>query len=310
MAHNDESGSGDKSHTVINQWSKPSVILTGLPVFSGKSGENVREFFTKIAQRARIDGWSEKQTVGVIKYQLSGEAFELAETEDLFRDEDTTYEELEKFLLNKYQKKIVPGSGLLRISRCYQNARESILDYASRLKIVGRDLYRENLELIDVENKAELDATKRRHDLDLTSQFQKGINPEIAKIVIFELHRNARASFDEVVTLAQQAETSYDMLNLNKRTNEWRVNEMHPREESANREFNDRQNIQCYKCRKYGHTANKCRSKGDMRCYNCNKIGHKQYECRQAIRRSENRNVRANNTNIRERKSLNENRSC
>ncbi|GLV32931.1 uncharacterized protein CBL_09007 [Carabus blaptoides fortunei] len=45
--------------------------LVGIPQFSGKSNENIKEFFSKIAQRARIDAWSEQQTLAVVKYHLT-----------------------------------------------------------------------------------------------------------------------------------------------------------------------------------------------------------------------------------------------
>lgn len=273
---------------IVNMWAKSSVTLAGLPVFSGKPHENVREFLTKIAQRSKLDNWSESQTVTAIKYQLTGEAFELAESEDLFREEDTTYEKIEKFFSDKYRPKVIPGRGILKLNSCVQSAKETISEYATRLKITGRELYRENMSSIDSTNDADVRATNKRHTKDLIQQFQRGINSDIAKIVIFELHKEPRDTFEEVVELAQQAETSCEMLSLTRRHNEWRVHETNTHENRFPHNYRDPRNLKCYNCHKFGHMAINCRQKNELRCYGCNKLGHKRYECRQTASSSVN----------------------
>ena len=47
-------------------------------------------------------------------------------------------------------------------------------------------------------------------------------------------------------------------------------------EDAVEEEATGRSNIQCYKCKKYGHYANNCNS---YKCYNCGRIGHYARDC-------------------------------
>lgn len=295
-------GNTSRSSPVVNVWSKPSITLSGLPIFSGKPGENIKEFLAKITQRAVIDNWSEEQTVTIIKYQLTGEAFELLESEDLIQDADVTFKAIEKLLLSKYTKKIIPGQGLFKLSKCTQLHKESVSEYTTRLKIIGRDLLKENMATIDLTQDADVQATKRRHEKDLVQQFQRGLNPDIAKLIVLELLRNPKATFDEVVELAQQAEVSNEILQQPKRSNEWRVCETTERRSNIpdrrgvfnNGNYHERR---CLKCNQKGHLANNCRNMVSIKCFKCGRTGHKQYECRQPSNysRSSDNNQSSNN---------------
>lgn len=276
--------------SVVSMWTKPKINLAGLPVFSGKPGENIKEFFAKIGQRAAIDRWTREETANIIKYQLTGEAFELLDSEEILRDSDVTPVQIEKFLFSKYTRKVIPGQGLLKLNKCIQNQKELVSEYATRLKIVGRELLKENMSTVDPTDDADVRATKKRHEKDLILQFQRGVNPDLAKMIVFEMARNPVNSFEEAVELAQQAELSSEVLQQSRRQNEWKVLETDERPPIAqaqhgsynrNAQYNNK-NLKCFKCSKIGHTARECRSTNIVKCYSCGKPGHYSNECRQA----------------------------
>jgi hypothetical protein len=66
----------------------------------------------------------------------------------------------------------------------------------------------------------------------------------------------------------------------------WKESGQHANREHGESKSNDNQDEkpQCYKCKRYGHTANNCRSnngeKNKVKCFKCDKLGHIAKNCR------------------------------
>lgn len=272
----DQSNLNITNNTDINIPSRTiGHTLVGIPEFGGRKHENIKEFFSKIEQRAKIDQWTEKQTLSVLKYHLTGHAFNYLETEPKLNEPELSYAEFKQALLKKFGRRVIPGQGQINLSRCVQQPKETIDQYATRLKMTGNDLLKEDLGLVENNDPSGVAAMRRKHEKELIMQFQRGISQEVYKCVMMEISKNPKITFEEVVELAEQANNNLRLTRLQEgRVNYFerkgddtrRLARREPQKSSSRtenwRQQNQQTTIKCYRCNQMGHIARFCSKNG------------------------------------------------
>lgn len=269
-------GAGTSNPTVpaiISATYPLGMIAATLESFSGKDA--VR-YFEKMEQRSSLDGWSEEQTLKLIKFKLTGEAYNFFKADPTL--DTLTFNDLKARFIRKFLPIKLPGEAQLNFSRCYQRQDESVSSYCTRLKSLGAQLLKEDLEGADVDEVAGL---KRKNKDILISQFKIGLRKDLLKEVGILLLREPDLDLEKAEQIVKLQETTQMMV--------------HGKEKSS-RVFQINQEKKCFQCGKTGHIARECRSGNGQEeeansysksCSNCGKRGHLANECRSGHRREQ-----------------------
>lgn len=211
------------------------MIANTVESFSGK--ENVREYFEKIELRARLDNWDRQITVDIIRYRLSGEAYRFLKSDLHLESHDISYEELKEKFMKRLSPITVPGESLIKLTRCYQRHDETVSNFVSRLKILGAEILREDLE----NSLAYEDAGIKRKCKELVlHQFKSGLKRDLIRNLGPLLMRTQNLSIEQAEEFARQEELNQIMLQNRQPSHLVGT-------------------VTCFKCGRPNHYANRCR---------------------------------------------------
>lgn len=214
------------------------MIANTVDCFSGR--ERVREYFDKIELRARLDNWDEKTTLNIIKYRLTGNAYQFYKSDSTLDSELVGYATFKERLIKKFSPVTLPGEALLNLTKCYQRHEESVAHFVIRLKTFGADILKEDLLAAKPNEKAGLE--KKCNELVL-NQFRIGLKRELLRQLGPVLMRTEHLTIEKAEEYARQEELNDLMLRNRQPT----VPVM-----AVN-------SITCYQCGKTGHVARNCR---------------------------------------------------
>lgn len=253
------------------------MIAATLDSFSGK---NAVQYFEKLERRSNLDGWTEGQTLQLAKFKLEGEAY------NFFKSDPTldalTYADLKNKFITKFLPIKLPGEAQLNFSRCYQRQDESVSSYCTRLRSLGTQLLKEDLEGA---TRDEVPGLKKKNKEVLISQFKLGLRKDLLREVGVLLLREPDLDLEKAEQLVKLQETTQVMIYG---------------KEKASKVFQIDQEKKCYQCGRTGHLANECRRKieTDERpnnqrnsCYKCGKVGHVARECKSGNGREQSQNA-------------------
>ncbi|KAG5876857.1 hypothetical protein JTB14_021858 [Gonioctena quinquepunctata] len=116
------------------------MVATTLDDFSGKDAER---YFEKLELRSKLDGWTEDETVKLLKFKLIGEAYSYLKSDTGL--DSLSYYDLKNKFLKKFTPSKLPGESQWNLSRCFQRLDEEVSSFCTRLRIIGAKLLREDL---------------------------------------------------------------------------------------------------------------------------------------------------------------------
>lgn len=235
------------------------MIASTLEDFNGKG---VGRYLEKLEQRARLDGWSEEETLKLLKYKCVGEAYDFLRSDSSL--DGLNFRALKAKLIANFSISRLPGERQFNLSRCYQRHDESVSSFCTRLRILGAQVLEDDLSSASNEEQAGI--RKQNRNLVL-NQFKIGLRREVMKEVGVLLLREDKLTLDKAEELVKLQETTMKMLQGRN---------------SAPRVLH----VNCYTCGKPGHISRECRSQPSTQkqgerngCYVCNQQGHWAREC-------------------------------
>lgn len=232
------------------------------------NGRNVSRYLEKLEQRARLDKWTEAETLQLLKFKCVGDAY------DFFRADTSldglSFRDLKARLISKFAVTRLPGESQLNLSRCYQRHDENVSSFCIRLRILGAHVLEEDLRTATPEEQAGI---KRKNQDLILNQFKIGLRKEIMREVGVLLLKEVELTLDKAEELVKLQETTLRMMQG----------------KASGKVFQ----ITCFGCGKLGHTVRECQNprqakfggsteapSGSPKCYACGRAGHFARECR------------------------------
>lgn len=234
------------------------MIANTVEAFSGK---DVRNYFEKFEKRSKLDNWSEDVSLNLIKYRLTGEAYNFFKSD---KSLDTIkYTEFKNRFVAQFSPIKIPGQALINLGRCYQRFDETVINFSTRVKLLGRQIIEEDLE--DAAEGEALGLEKKCNQLVL-NQFKIGLRREIIEKVGTVFMRETDLTIEKAVQIANFEELN--QLTLKSRNKVAPV--FHT---EINSPF-------CSICRKTNHIAADCYFKDKkITCNFCRKLNHTEENC-------------------------------
>lgn len=233
----EQQGDAQAQPPLVGQKVSWGMVANTVEPFSGKF--DVKRYFEKVEQRAKLDDWSEKTTLNIIKFRLTGDAYNYFKT-DLTLD-TVSYAEFKAKFIKRFSPVLIPGQALGNLTKCYQRHDESVNQFVTRVKLLGVAILEEDLATAEEIEKPGL--TKKVEQLVL-NQFKTGLNRALLRNVGTVLMREENLTIDKAEEFARQEELNEIMLK--------------PRQSQV-LQLNAN-NATCFNCGRVGHYARNCYS--------------------------------------------------
>lgn len=245
----------------------PAVYTLGMvaATLDNFSGRDVVRYLEKLEQRAKLDNWTEVETLNLLKFKCVGAAYEFLKSDTSLDELD--YRALKAKLIGNFAPTVLPGENQLNLSRCYQRHDETVSSYCTRLRNLGARVLAEDVRNATVE---EVPGLKKKSQHLILNQFKMSLKKEIIREVGVILLREENLTLDKAEELVKLYEVNTRMTH------------------GKNPSHHQALQVSCYSCGKAGHIAKDCWSgrrneprhgQGNNVCFSCNERGHWAKDC-------------------------------
>lgn len=184
------------------------MVAKTMEPYTGKGSP--KEYFRQMQRRARYDGWSDEQTLQIIKLSLTKDAL-------AYYDSDTTLEtaSLDEFIRKftvKFTPIRLPGEAQMKLSKCFQRHDEDVASYVTRLNCLGRAVLEEDLE--DAKEN-EKEGIKKKYAGLVLNQFRIGLRKELMRQIAPVLLAEENLTMEKAEMIGRRYEMCNAMSFLN-----------------------------------------------------------------------------------------------
>ncbi|KAJ8970788.1 hypothetical protein NQ317_008299 [Molorchus minor] len=224
------------------------------------TGKDIHRYLEKLELRAKLDGWSEDETLNLLKFKCVGAAYDFLKSDSNL--DSLNYRELKSKLVRNFAVTKLPGESQYELSKCYQRHDETVTSYCTRLKVLGTKVLEEDLRNSTLD---EMPGIRKKGQQLMLNQFKLGLRKDILKEIGVLLLREEDLTLEKAEEIAKFQETTLKMLQGSRHQQVLQVS--------------------CYGCGQIGHRKSDCWKNGRgpeqhaSRCYSCNQSGHWVKDC-------------------------------
>ncbi|KAJ8976010.1 hypothetical protein NQ317_003825 [Molorchus minor] len=224
------------------------------------TGKDIHRYLEKLELRAKLDGWSEDETLNLLKFKCVGAAYDFLKSDSNL--DRLNYRELKSKLVRNFAITKLPGESQYELSKCYQRHDETVTSYCTRLKVLGTKVLEEDLRNSTLD---EMPGIRKKGQQLMLNQFKLGLRKDILKEIGVLLLREEDLTLEKAEEIAKFQETTLKMLQGSRHQQVLQVS--------------------CYGCGQIGHRKSDCWKNGRgpeqhaSRCYSCNQSGHWVKDC-------------------------------
>lgn len=251
---------------------------------------------------ARIEEWSDDLKVQITRLKLLGAARRLVDWNEELRSPACTWDLLKSALIDRFEKKLLPGEAICQFRKCRQKMGESVVEFCERLQMLGGNMLRKSGDPVK-------DAMAREiFREECLQQFMGGLLMPVQQRVM----SSNPATFEDAVQIAEREEQIEEKLHKKPfqraiDIDAYGDNKPPKTGEQAgyckkNGQNNEKKQV-CYRCGGTDHVRENCKA-----CYECGRMGHWRRDCYVYRRRMRNGNGQRARAGA-ETKDLNENRA-
>ncbi|XP_054708556.1 uncharacterized protein LOC129218340 [Uloborus diversus] len=257
----------------------PNISLLELiPKFSGTAALPVRAFIAKINGISQISGWSDAQKLIITKLKLTDGAESFVHA-DPRASTTRSFDELVDRLLYRFDNPLPLSTYLNELATCAQRTKETVHDYSTRLRVLGRNIGSVQGDRITPE-------IRQASDKLLQARFVAGLRPEIQRHVL----SREPSSFEEAISVALTEEANNKIFegSLTRRESEREQADVFAVLTEQVRDLsmqvqNLKEQVNVNTIHPRGMNGAPYRSRANVKCYFCGREGHYQYECRKKM---------------------------
>jgi len=259
------------NETTINVNAKPSFdLVSSINSYDGTRADLVVPFFDSVEGIRELSGWTESQTLQVIKLKLTGSALQFAKSDEACKNARSCHE-IREALVMRFGDNLPDHYYFEQLANIRQNRGETIEQFADRVKKVSDKTMR--ISSNEEVNKVLRDELDRR----ATDAFVRGLFGEVGRQARIKFPKNFREAVSTAVAINNV--------------------ERHPRqmEDPPRRIFGAVARGACHNCGRQGHIARFCRQTQPtpipvVTCNFCKRRGHQEAECRTKMASQRNNN--------------------
>ncbi|KAF4531820.1 hypothetical protein B566_EDAN014874 [Ephemera danica] len=170
-------GSGGSG--VVSRPSKSFSLLNSVPDFEGSAKDDVQSFISKLEQASKLGGWSPSETLLAARQKLIGTALQVVQADAKMMD-TSEFRELKEFIIQRFKKKNTQRFYREKLSRMRNEEKETIEEFADRIKIVNSNTN----EIVQGADKQEVNAAiLREADQRALEAFLNGLPAHLGEKV-------------------------------------------------------------------------------------------------------------------------------
>lgn len=111
-------------------------MITYIPPFTGKSDSDINDFLSTVEEISILSGWSNVQRCAIARLRMQQPARDFLSVETRLMTCD--WEEFKTLLRRRFERKEYSMSNLQKLNDCTQGVKETVQEYATKLRLLGR----------------------------------------------------------------------------------------------------------------------------------------------------------------------------
>jgi hypothetical protein len=242
-----------KDKAQVTQVVVKNYDITSIEKFNDGPHDNIHFFVNTLRRAKKLAGWDDDEFLSVLHQRLGNDVMDVVMADDEFKNA-TTFDTAATNLINRYKAKQTPRFYREKLLALRKSDRESVEQYADRIKQVNAMTY----SLSD--NSVKNEAIKEEAEQRAADTFLNGLPANLAMQTRLADPKN----FKEAIAAAVRIEETFRSAKKE--------------DTGVKKEIFATSIVRCFNCSRYGHTKSECRS--PTKCFNCNFFGHTADQCR------------------------------